>query len=141
MVVLAGHGEDNLNADIMYRNRRSHRHSSQTVTGANYDLAQPAMFSSWSSPPSRPPSPRPTHHINASRSSFANPWPQSWLPTSLLRNPFVRAEPFDRPDIEPTRTVTPDWERYEERLDDGLRFTWLGHAVCIHTVRRIDHGI
>ena len=77
-------------------------------------------------------SPRPSHHLNASRSSFANPWPQSWLsPTSLLSLPFVRAEPFNRPDIEPIKTITPDWNEYEERLADGLRFTWLGHAVCM----------
>jgi hypothetical protein len=80
-------------------------------------------------------------HLHASRSSFTNSWSQSWLPTSLLHIPFVHAEPFNRPDIEPTMTVRPDWKGYEERLDDGLRFNWLSHAVCIHTVHRIDHGI
>lgn len=74
--------------------------------------------------------PRPTHHLNDTASSFTNPWPQAlFAATSLLRLPFVRAEPFDRPDIKPTETVKPDWSLYATPQDDGLRFTWLGHAV------------
>jgi hypothetical protein len=96
----------------------------------------PTMFTPWSIPPTPPPSsPRPSHHPNASRSSFANPWPRNWFVpgTSLFSLPFVRAEPFNRPDIVPTKTVIPHWEQYEERLHDKLRFTWLGHAVRIRT--------
>lgn len=87
---------------------------------------QSQMFSPYrqQSQPSKP-----AHHLNSTASSFRNPWPQNWPDSaSLFRIPFIRAEPFERTDIKPTETVTPDWSVYEAR-EDGIRFTWLGHAV------------
>ncbi|KZP06102.1 Metallo-hydrolase/oxidoreductase [Athelia psychrophila] len=75
--------------------------------------------------------PRPAHHLNDTKSSFANPWPQAAWPaaSALLALPFVRAEPVSS-DVHPVKTVEPDWTAYEQR-EDGIRFTWLGHAGFI----------
>lgn len=46
--------------------------------------------------------------------------------------PFVRADPLSG-DVQPVKTVKPDWSVYEQR-EDGIRFTWLGHAVRLSSL-------
>ncbi|KAF7981423.1 hypothetical protein HWV62_33413 [Athelia sp. TMB] len=82
--------------------------------------------------------PRPAHHLNDSKSSFVNPWPQAAWPavSSLFALPFVRSDPLGG-DVEPIKTVTPDWSAYAQH-EDGIRFTWLGHAGFLVQLPSVD---